>query len=722
MIHGPLRRRFQTIDDRLENHMERNFFDWRNVDAAIVWPVTIRILIVIDGRIELTKRPDGFGLGYLLETLRAPFAWWSRFIVDVARHDDVPCDEPLLTYPKPFRFTGSSFDIDTYDQIWFFADRPNTHDGGDGAMTDADIRNYEFRLSDAELKLIAEWMDRGGGVFATGDHSVLGAALCHRIPRVRSMRRWTLAQGVPPKDAQSRHETLQPVTGADPETDTVLQPLELVYQGGPFFGPLSPHPLLQSSIGVIDRFPDHMHEGEIIPDDEVRLDLPLDIPGYGGAEYPGVPEVLAIGFGGDVSALQRPRPRVVAYGRTTIPLQPELADVDMLSRLAFPNAVLFGITKRFGLVGVYDGDRAGIGRVVVDSTWHHWLSLNIDKIAKQDEPPVLAFKANSFDIDTRPVAYKKMQAYYRNIGLWLATPALRRSMLVSSVWGILTAAPPMAFSVTDSGWKIGKTLVEALNLEMPQSLIEELVGSFVQRPIALTAIRMAGEARCAPLSADIVRRAIVGGLGSALLELAFEHREKRDRGLRPSLDGKTIGRRAAEGATRGHALLSQYIDDAAAAIAAIQASVRAVATAAPIDVPVPRTARRVRVIATRLQMPDLRDPALVQGHVTATIRVRVGDDLVGERALERVKVASIDGHGAIIDLGQAVGEAEVQPWECLSVEVLAGASSARKPLDPDAMRFEDALRADPADWIGEHAPARTQAWRLWYRIEDVESP
>ncbi|MGH8193871.1 MAG: hypothetical protein ACREQ8_05625 [Woeseiaceae bacterium] len=704
--------------------MQRNVFDWGSVDAAVVWPITIRVLIVIDGRINLTKDPSEFGLGYVLDSLRAPFAWWVRFHVDVARHDDVGGNEPLLAYPKPFRFTDPSFDIDAYDQIWFFADRPNRRDGADGAMTDEDIRNDEFRLSDAELKLVAEWMDRGDGVFATGDHTVLGAAMCHRIPRVRSMRRWTVAQDVPPRDAPGRHETLQPVTGADPETDTILQPLELVYQGGPFVGPWQPHPLFQSAHGVVDRFPDHMHEGEIIPDDEVRLDWPLDISGYGGAEYPSVPAVLASGLTGDVSPFQRPRPRVVAYGRTTNPIHPgEVADVGgVLPLLAFPNAGSFGITKRFGLVGVYDGDRAGIGRVVVDSTWHHWLSLNIDKIAKAEEPLVVAFKASALGIEVRPVAYSKMQAYYRNVALWLATPAQRRSMLLSSVWGILTAAPPMAFSVADSGWRIGKTLVEALNREMPRGLAEDLVGAFLQLPIVATAMRTAGDAECAPLSADVVSRAIVGGIASTLLEPALEHREKADRGLRPSVDGEAIRRRAVEGASRGHALLSQYIDDAAAAIGAIQASFRAAANAEPIDVPAPPAARRLRFIATRLQLPDPRDPALVEGHVTATIRVRVGHDVIGARTLERVELPSFDGHGAVIDLGLEIGEAEVRSWERLSVDVLAGAWSAQQPVDPEAMRFEDALRDDPAGWIGEHAPARSQAWRLWYRIEGVERP
>lgn len=52
-------------------------------DRAALWPQTIRILIVIDGRIDTTKDPQWFGLGYLLETLRTPHAWWVRFEVGV---------------------------------------------------------------------------------------------------------------------------------------------------------------------------------------------------------------------------------------------------------------------------------------------------------------------------------------------------------------------------------------------------------------------------------------------------------------------------------------------------------------------------------------------------------------------------------------------------------------------------------------------------------------
>jgi hypothetical protein len=709
--------------------MRDNVYDWGDAEVAPLWPVNIRILIVIDGRIVLTKKPMDFGLGYVLETLRAPFAWWVRFHVDIARHDDVGGSEPLLTYAKPFSFTDPSFDINVYDQVWFFADRPNENDGADGAMTDDDVRNDEFALTQAELKLIAEWMDRGGGVFATGDHTVLGAAMCHRIPRVGSMRRWTLAQGVPPRDASTRHETLQPNPGAYQETDTILQPLELVYQSGPwpFVRPLRPHPLFQSAHGLIDRFPDHMHEGEVIPDGDVRLDTPLGIDGYDRPEYPSAPAVLASDFGGVLPPLERPRPRVVAYGQTTNPNYPEeTAPLGVPPLLAFAGPGPFGITKRFGLVSVYDGDPVGIGRVVVDSTWHHWLSINIDKIAKAGDPPVspvVAFKANSFSIEVERVAYKKMQAYYRNVGLWLATPGQRRSMLLSSLWGILTTAPPMAFSAADNPWRIGESLVETLGRAMPPELVGELVGSFVQPPALAIPTGAASEAGPAPCawSADVVTRAIAGGIGSALLQSALEHRENRDRGLRPPIDAEMIRRQAVEGTSRGHALLLQWIDDAAASIASIQANLRA-ATERLVHVPVPTVGRRLRCIATTLQLPDPRDPALIGGRLTATIRIRIGDDVIATRTLEQVELPSFDARGALIDLGWEVGEAEVQAWECLSVEVLAGAWSAQRPLDPEAMRFDDALRDDPAGWIGEHTPARSQTWRLWYRIEELATP
>nr|AQQ75261.1 hypothetical protein [uncultured bacterium] len=595
--------------------MPLTVFDFNHIDAALVRPVTLRILIVVDGRMRLDKPRFDFGLGYVLETLRAPFAWWVRLQVHVARHDEKRGEGAQLAYPNPFRFTDAGFNIDAYDQIWFFADRPNKADGEEGVNTDNDIRNDPFALSDAELKVLAEWMDRGGGVFATGDHTVLGGAMCHRIPRVRSMRRWTNAQNPPARSSGRRHETLQPATdGQIAEEDTILQPLELVNQGGPFAGAQGPHPLFRTAFGVIDRFPDHMHEGEVVPDGDVELDAPLDIPGYQGAEYPQVSQVIAASAGGALAPFQRPRPRVVAYGRTTNLFPPE--NIAFAGAPAAGNAVstgAFGFPKRFGIVGVYDGDAVGIGRVVVDSTWHHWLSVNIHNIAEQANPPaVLAFAPSAAEIEVPSTAYRKMQAYYRNVALWLATPAQRRSMLLASVWGVVTNAPLDTFSPAESEWRTGETLTKIFDRDLMPGFIDELVAAFMPQPFvaaaaattAASGIGAAEAAARAPLTAAVVNRAIVGALGKALLEPALALREQRDRGLRPRVDFEDLRKRALVGAAAGRQLLSRWLDDAAAAIAANREllSVQTKATA-DVDIAAPAAAQRVRVVAKRYSCP-----------------------------------------------------------------------------------------------------------------------
>jgi hypothetical protein len=686
-------------------------------DTLSLWPQTIRILIVIDGRVDESKNPKGFGMGYALETLRAPFSWWVRFQVDVKRHEG----------PQgAFRFTDAGFDIDAYDQIWFFGDLPNRDDGADGAMTDNDIQ--EFALSNAELKLVAEWMDRGGGVFAAGDHTLLGASKCSRIPRVRSMRRWKLAQHVPAKDAKSRHETLQPNPGADPETDTLFQPIELVLAptgSFPFPGAPAPHPLFQSTRGLIDRFPDHMHEGEVIPDDEVLLDQPLDIPGYFGAEYP-FPSIVVGSALDDVALpLFRPRPRIVAYGETTIRNFPDevIARSQLSVRdLGGVNTVPF--TKRFGLVGVYDGDAIGIGRVIVDSTWHHWFSMNLHATIVGSEL-VVTQKLGLVDIDHVPThlfnqrQYERMQAFYRNVGLWLATPAQRRAMLIAGVWGVLVNAPPFEFGNPANLLQIGERTLKLLEATAPPGMLAELANAFVDRRVL--APSETGPAGAWPgVQAEQVNRAIVGGIGSALLKRAMEFREQRSRGQRPRIDPAKIRAQAIEGASRGNALLKRFIEETAASIGAMLANLRASAPDSLIDVSVPIETQRLRFVATRLQLPDPRDPALVDGSLAATVRIKLGNDVVASWILERAELQSFGVHGAAIDLDHAA-EIEVHAWEQLTVEVIAGRWSPRDAIDPEAMRFEHTLVDDPVAWIGEHTPARSQAWRLWYQIEESET-
>jgi hypothetical protein len=679
-------------------------------DVYWAWRTPIKILFVIDGRVRLDKDRNDFGLGYVLDTLNDASAWWVQFVVHVAKHKGCLGAEAQgdyeLTYPN-FKFTNFGFDLDDYDQVWFFADEPSKDDGADGVTTDADIAS--FALEPAEVKIVAEWMDRGGGVFAAGDHSILGASLCSKIPRVRTMRKWTHAQGVPSKSSAERHETIQKVPPNVDESDTLLQPLELVLVRAdgpfPFPRPFAPHPLMTSSLGAIDRFPDHMHEGEVIADALVRLDEPLDIPGYSRPEYPFPP---VVGSPNVAAAFARPRPHVVAYGRTTNPnpvvALPALAPGSGNS--GFSTSDVF--TKRFGLVGAYDGDSVGIGRVVVDSTWHHWFSYNLVAIAAQGSTP-----------------YAKMQAYYRNVGLWLTTPAQRQGMLIAATWRVLTGSPPMEFSPNDDPWRVGERVSETLCAASSAEMLGEWVAAFLSpgAPAAMSPSRPPSEFEPSWGGAprELVTRAIVGGIGSALLGLAFDQRNKRARGERPRLDVEAIRRGAIDGAARGHALLKKSIHHAAAAFAAIDSDLAALEPR-PFDVRIPVKVSRLRVVAEALDVPDSNDPAILRGPATVTLRLRRDDDPVPPtpQCLATVELPSFLVHGGLNELGFVVGEVEVQTGESLSVEVLVGRHGARA-APAEAVRFNDTLVGDAAGWIAGHAPARSQPWRLWYRIEEADS-
>jgi len=538
------------------------------------------ILFVIDGRINTGFDPFSFGLGYVLQTLRdKSFAWWVQFHVQVVRRDasvpsgfsapgdtnyDQPGEPPPKFATRNFRFTDENFSFDDWDQVWFFGDYPANDEG--------DINEPQFcPLEDDELKLLAEWMDRGGGVFAAGDHWNLGASMCSRIPRVRTMRKWTPEQGVPPMDGAARHETLQPGPGYDDirEGDTIPQPVEVVYRqwtSSILARPLSPHPLLSTTTGVIDKFPDHMHEGDVVADNEVELDRPLDIPDYHRPEYPTVePPVRIASAVGSPLTRSRPVPHVVGYGRTTNPALPQSVATARIAGGIID--VLPG--WRFGLVGAYDGDLVGIGRVVVDSTWHHWFSFNLHGFVAAAQLPQVTTRL-IVDVDYRPSPmYGLMQAYYRNVALWLATPWQRQMMLHAALWGIVFS-DPMAFPAAParSLWAVGKRAVEVASRTISQSMLFDFVGSFfggrAEEIFGAPYDVNPADPYAASVPSDLAVRAIVGGIASSLIRPAFEYL-KAERKPRRLLDPDAIARHAADGVKQGHRALVDTLQSSAAA-------------------------------------------------------------------------------------------------------------------------------------------------------------
>jgi hypothetical protein len=745
----------KAMEDRMAsnalvgNKQVDTFVRWGVAAGPALWPTVLRILFVIDGRINTSFDPQSFGLGYVLETLRDDsFAWWVRFKVQVVRRDYAEVintspaldtnytdgNEPIFAV-FGFKFTEPNFNFYDWDQVWFFGDNPGNRPPHE---IDPGYVQY-YPLDDEELKRLAEWMDRGGGVFAAGDHWNLGASMCSRIPRARTMRKWTPEQGVPTMDGFTRNQTLQPGPGYEDfrEGDTIPQPIELVYRlwtTSILTRPPFPHPLLSTTTGVIDTFPDHMHEGEVINDDEVELDSPLNIPGYERPEYPFAQPLInpdtdasaRIAPGAD-PLKPRPCPHVVAYGRTTnlipILLPPVPGSFELESKFT---------TKRFGLVGAYDGDSVGIGRVVVDSTWHHWFSFNLHGFYAASQQLVAYRLPAGLNYTTPTALYELMQTYYRNVGLWLATPAQRRSMLIAATWGPVVS-DPMAFPAapTRSLWAVGKRALEVIARTVSQSMLFDFVASFFSgRADDIFGVPYdvnPADPYAASVPVDLAVRAIVGGIASSLIRPAFEYVQAEGKPRR-LLDPDAIARHAAKGVKEGHHALIDTIQSSATASKGIVGRLEDAFQPSPHR-PIPVDLITLRVMAERLQLPDPTDPALADGRrvrgqggptrFTITARVAIADSVIAYTVFDEIEVPSFQSGGAFVNLDRVLYEGVVQSGESLVVEVVTGAAE-RERVAAERLRFTETLGGDPSNWVGPHAPSRSQPWRLWYRIEKTD--
>jgi hypothetical protein len=391
------------------------------------WSRVSRILIVVDGAIAITPGGDGFGISKMVAELRSFSAGFARLEVTLASRNGPPGHNPA-PLPHEFRYTGFRFDqggpdqvLNHYDQLWCFGHQP-TNVGADNVENNPDsldpalnaiITNAVFNpTSDSELAALTRWMNGPGmgGVFATGDHHLLGASMCFAIPRVSTMRRWRIGERVPTLSLETRFDSVQPSTpgqwsGTEPiprdaEEDATPQPVHWVpqYHGNGWLLPMKmPHPILcHPTLGPIDVLPDHPHEG-FCYDPEAPGWLASQgeaVYTFGSLHGKHYPEVNGI----------RPLPKVIAWGQTLA--SPPLR----FHKGAQPQ-------RTVPLIVVYDGQQAGLGRVVVDSTWHHWFDMNL----------------RGLEAAVDPRAYRKIARYHVNVAIWLASPAWRAAMTMAGL-------------------------------------------------------------------------------------------------------------------------------------------------------------------------------------------------------------------------------------------------------------------------------------------------
>lgn len=348
---------------------------------------TIRILVVADSAIGLNAN---FGVGKAIEAIRAHSPSYVKIAVDLARRDqlgnhlDTFAVNPAANQANLIaKYRGLRFD--------HTQSGARTSDPAQQLLSEYDqvwvfgfapVGDRSPALDEDELRALTRWMDeRNGGVFATGVADTLGAALAMRIPRVSTMRRWTRS-GKSPLNASVSLSTM-------------------------------PHPVLfgGADLALMDGLHEYAHDGWVYEDAEVELGRSTLT---GKAEYPSLGAV-------------RETPHAISWAKG----QPDARAGELQGLRKTAGAAL---EPRVALLGVYDGHASGVGRVVVDSIWHHWTDINLLGL-EAAAATATAELATLTDKRARSAAqkaianYEKTIRYFINIAIWLAPPNQQRSML-----------------------------------------------------------------------------------------------------------------------------------------------------------------------------------------------------------------------------------------------------------------------------------------------------
>jgi hypothetical protein len=374
-----------------------------------------RLLIVHDGLSYSSS--DGFGLTQFIAAIAGA---WPIPIIKLAQRFGGGGTVTIngVNYPVAGGFTFNSASpavtLANYDQLWLFGISQSS-------------------LSNLEIQTIANFMNGGGGVFATGDHGTLGLGMCGSLPRIRHMREWQFIPmgGEGNLTARDRIDTMVDpgVSGEfefEDQSDDIPQRIYPNY-GADFINSAwtaSVHPLLRmpgapatrtGSVHFkldIDVLPDHPHESvcyEVsLQSKPAELNAAYNVAGMNFVEFPSL-------FGGGAKVGSRIVAFAVSGGRA-------------LGNPIYKPPVN---PRMFGVISAFDGHSAALypgaatrpGRIVCDSTWHHFVNINLDGTGSNR--PGLS-----------PPHLQKIYQYYRNIIDWIQ-PANR--LICWWWWDLVTA-------------------------------------------------------------------------------------------------------------------------------------------------------------------------------------------------------------------------------------------------------------------------------------------
>jgi hypothetical protein len=403
----------QKIQESIRNRWgtidwDRHFPWWRR-------PAKVRILLYADGSVRFDGGPF-HGLQYVYSLLKTRAYYYVDFSIDFAHRTG---GDATATIPGARLLTDAQLDIMTkYDEIWFF-----------GIDSTANLQAPEIALLN---QFVAA--PKFGGVLVTGDHANLGRGIAGQVPRAGAMRQYPAPDAVEPGWNTTLEEGPDPNSTFDFEEQSDDRPQTIRYKRytvAPFVSLMRryrPHPVFCGPDGPIDVLPDHQHEGEAL----------APIPNAGDATWP-------------TKAGYQEAPEIIAWGR-----------------IKDPNASKHG--NEIGLISAYNGHNVDVGRIIADSTWHHWFDINVIGDA--------AFPSPYAGFDETPAgraALKKIDAYFLNTGVWLAPPARQSEMRNAAWWSIVWSDKIVELSPKVPLAYLGEQALDALGRRAPRCTVSEWI-------------------------------------------------------------------------------------------------------------------------------------------------------------------------------------------------------------------------------------------------------
>jgi len=347
---------------------------------------TIKILIYTDKKeISRVGTVLDWKLSILPNTLEAVESPFVNFKVDVINRNRtfnvVPPNEQDV-----IRLTTEL--LQEFDEVWFmgtYQQNVDTFSEGFGGPKN--------ELNEDEVNALASWMNNEfGGVLITGDHATdrpgqvndpkdeqlaLGRALGQKVPRAGQLRIWKGPPTLAPADA---FNTLS--TGVvDPTQDDPI-PQRLLFDHVDARG--VPHELFwgkdqKGKQQFINVFPDHAHEGGLIIPEPDNTWPPFDAP-------PGTVKPKAVSIASGINFA--------------------------------PNG------GRNSVLVTYDGDSVGVGRIVADSSFHHYLDVNLEGFNQSEDKSIL----------------RSITQFYRNLAFYLI-PLSKRQQIAKEMFARIVTHP-----------------------------------------------------------------------------------------------------------------------------------------------------------------------------------------------------------------------------------------------------------------------------------------